>query len=153
MQRNSGHVFVLVIFSALLVGCLKFGNNYSNADGQKPPVKEIGNWLGLPLPNKYSNLKYKIIVDTLDKNVQISVKVSEDFFQSLIKSQKLVNYDKFRDSLPYDLKPRELLNTENSNSILANPHPSTTIWITNNQFYPKYFWYQNSTLYLVYSSM
>uniref|UniRef100_A0A0C1N1F3 Uncharacterized protein n=1 Tax=Tolypothrix bouteillei VB521301 TaxID=1479485 RepID=A0A0C1N1F3_9CYAN len=116
MRKNSWRVLVLVILSALLVGCLNFGNNYSHEDGQKPPLKEIGNWLGLPLPNNYSYLKYKIIADAPDKNVEIAVKVPEDFFKNLIKSQNLANYDRVKDKLAYDLKPREFLNDETSSS-------------------------------------
>ncbi|MUG95966.1 hypothetical protein F7734_27890 [Scytonema sp. UIC 10036] len=152
MRKNFWLVLVLVILSALFIGCFNFGNNYNNEDGQKPPLKEIGNWLGLPLPNNYSDLKYKIIADTPDPNVEIAVKVPEDFFQSLIKSQNLVNYDKFKDKLSYDIKPRELSNTDASHSIIKKPQPNTTIWITQNQYYPRYLWYQDSTLYLVYFS-
>ncbi|GAB1542320.1 hypothetical protein NUACC21_49940 [Scytonema sp. NUACC21] len=151
MRKNSWRILLLVILSTLLVGCLNFGNNYSHEDGHKPPLKEIGNWLGLPLPNNYSDLKYKIIADTPDRNVEIAVKVPEEFFLHLVKSQNLVNYDQFKDKLSYDLKPRELSNTD-SDSILKKPQPNTTVWITQNQVYPRYLWYQNSTLYLVHFS-
>jgi hypothetical protein len=70
----------------------------------------------------------------------------------LIKKQNLVKYDDFKNKLPDDLKPREWEDSNSPKAFIKKPLPTTTIWITKNNFYPKYYWYQNSTLYMVYSS-
>lgn len=131
-----------------LVGCLNFGKNYSYRTTEKPPLAEIEKWLGAPLPSSYSDLKYEIISDTPDPQVRIAVKVPEEYFQTLINNKKLIKYDNFQNKLPYDIKPRELPDSD----LIKKPLPTTTIWMTKNDFYPIYYWYQKTNLYLVYSS-
>ncbi|MBD0262902.1 MAG: hypothetical protein ICV78_09305 [Tolypothrix sp. Co-bin9] len=77
----------------MLTGCLNFGNNYSSKTAQSPPIEEIGKWLGARLPNTYTNLQYGIINDTPDPQVRIALNVPKDYFQMLIKNQKLVKYN------------------------------------------------------------
>lgn len=142
----------LLICLILLTGCLYFGNNYNYKTAQSPPVQEIGKWLGAPLPNTYANLQYDIIADTPDPQARIAVNVSKEYFQMIIKKQNLVKYDDFKNKLPDDLKPREWKNGNHPKDFINKPLSTTTIWITKDYFYPKYYWYQNSTLYMVYSS-
>lgn len=141
----------LLICLILLTGCLN-GNNYTQKNRQSPPVEEIGKWLGAPLPSSYANLQYYIIGDTPDPQARIAINVPEEYFRILIKKQNLVKYDEFKNQLPDDLKPREWQDGNNQKSFIKKPLLTTTIWITKNNFYPKYYWYQQSTLYMVYSS-
>lgn len=139
---------LILIPFILLTGCLNFGKNYNYQSERKPPIAEIEKWLGAPLPSSYSDLKYEIISDTPDPQVSIAVKVPKEYFKILMKNNKLGNYDNLNNKLSNDFKPRERQDTD----LIKKPLPTTTIWITKNEFYPKYFWYQKGILYLVYSS-
>ena len=143
--------FLLLTCLIFLGGCLKFGNNYYKK-APSPPVEEIGKWLGEPLPSTYANLQYDIINDTPDPQARIAVNVPKEYFQMLIKKQNLVKYDELKNKLPDDLKPREWENGNSPKAFIKKPLSTTIIWITKDNFYPKYYWYQNSTLYMVYSS-
>ncbi|MBD2339327.1 hypothetical protein H6G64_20355 [Calothrix sp. FACHB-156] len=152
MWKNQKLILLIPLF--LLTGCLNlnFGKNYSNQNQQEPPLEVIGKWLGAPLPNNYSDLKYEIISDTPDPQVKIAVNVPKEYFQNLINQKNLVKYDEYKNKLPYDLKPREWQESNQTKDFIKKPLPSTTIWITKNEFYPKYLWYQQQRLYLVYVS-
>jgi hypothetical protein len=78
--------------------------------------------------------------------------VAKEYFQMLIKNQNLVKYDDFKNKLPDDFKPREWENGNHPKDFIKKPLSTTTIWIRKDNFYPKYYWYENSTLYMVYSS-
>jgi predicted HTH transcriptional regulator len=153
MLKNQRNI-LLVIPLMLLVGCLSlnFGKNYSDSSKQEPPLEVIEQWLGAPLPSSYSNLKYDIISDTPDPQVRIAVNVPKEYFQTLINQKNLVKYDEFKNQLPNDLKLREWQESHQTSDFINKPLPSTTIWMTKNEFYPKYFWYQQQRLYLVYVS-
>lgn len=70
----------------------------------------------------------------------------------LINNKNLVKYDQFKNKLPYDLKPREWQESNKTSDFIKKSLPGTTIWITKNEFYPTYFWYQHQRLYLIYAS-
>ncbi|BAZ02219.1 hypothetical protein NIES37_62300 [Tolypothrix tenuis PCC 7101] len=152
MWKNQKLILLIPLF--FLIGCLNlnFGNNYSHQNQQEPPLEVIEKWLGAPLPSNYSDLKYEIISDTPDPQVRIAVNVPKEYFQTLINQKNLVKYDELKNKLPYDLKPREWQESNQPKDFIKKPLPSTTIWITKNEFYPKYLWYQQQRLYLVYAS-
>lgn len=104
------------------------------------------------MPNTYANLQYDIIADTPDPQARIAVNVPKEYFQMLIKNESLVKYDDFKNKLADDLKPREWESGNHPKDFIKKLLSTTTIWITKDNFYPKYYWYQNSTLYMVYSS-
>lgn len=143
--------FLLLICLIWLGGCFNFANNY-NSQNPSPPVEEIGKWLGANLPTSYTNLQYDIIADTPDPQVKIAINVPEEYLQMLIKKQNLLKYDEFKNQLPDDLKPRQWQDSNNPKDFIKKPLATTTIWITTNNFYPKYYWYEQSTLYMIYSS-
>ncbi|MBD2199420.1 MULTISPECIES: hypothetical protein [Calothrix] len=149
-QRN----LLLLIPLIFLTGCLslKFGDNYNSEKQQVADVKVIEKWLGAPLPNNYSGLKYEIIADTPDPQVKIAVNVPQEYFQTLVKQNNLVKYDEVKNKLPNDLKPREWQESNQPSDFIDKPLPTTTIWIMKTEFYPKYLWYQQQRLYLVYAS-
>lgn len=145
-------VALFFLFALTLSGCLPSGGNYDSQTDQSVPEKDLATWVGHPLPQDYSSLKYQILGGGIDKQVFISFNTSESFFET-IKAESIPYSEAQQASASgdfYFIDPEQFSRIDDT--VVDRPESVDKVYLSKEGHYRKYVWYQNGRFNLLYVS-